>query len=341
MAMIKSGIGIGVAAVVGIVAVVYAHSDIQVQAAPSIAIRASFVTYDRDLTNKFLAPFNIPRGYMMTALHGTLSTSSKTARMSETLLSLHVATSPQCPENGQNISQYSSIFRQYPSFGLGAIIVKQAGTGTRTEWVDFELPLGVSLNNSCGYIILDGSDLAGGPYKMSVNLSMSLALRKTPTGDLRYSSQDEFILGDDNHDNAFKLTHIWHDAMLYAIFGDIAATAMPGSQYKPPQGRWQVVHQILLYRGGCMMFPNQDQDSNAVRLNQSMEGRPVLYESKISGKGTNAYYQPANIIYTKPIELKKGDCLVHAIHSNASGHAQSGAFNTEGQIFYETTQSEP
>ena len=303
----------------------------------SIEIRGEFVTHDRSLTNKFLVPFRIPSGYMMTGLHGTTLTSSQSSRMSETLFSLHVATSGACPSYGENMAQYKDIFSKYPQVGLGAIIAKQVNSNTQVEPVSFKLPIGVSLNNPCGYVILDGSDFAGGPYKMKVALAMSISPNTKPAGMLQYSTQDEFILGDNNHDNAFKLTHVQRDTKLFAIFGDIAATTMPHSQYRLPEGGWQVTHLILLYRGGCNMFPNQDQDSNTVRLNESMQNRPILHRVIISGLNSASYYQPINKIFASPIILHKNDCLVHAIRSNTRSHMQTGAFNTEAQIFYETS----
>ena len=303
-----------------------------------ILLRVEVTTHDRKLTNKFLFPFSVPKGFMFIGIHGTVSTVSKANKMSETLLSLHAAKSADCPQVGENISDYSKIFAKYPETGLGAIISKQARAGEQTVPVNVNLPVGVPLVSSCLYLVFDGSDFSGGPYKMAANLTALIAPQREPFGAIDYSSQDEFILGDNNVDNAFKITHILKDTTLLAVFGNFAATTLPGTQYRPPQGVWKMRHEILLYKGGCPMFPNQDQDSNQSRLNQSTLGRPVLYDTTIQGQGDHAYYASVQRDFKDDINLHQGDCLVHAIHSSTSAAKQTGAYNSEAQIFYETSE---
>ena len=307
--------------------------------ASTIHLQAGFLSPDRALTHKFLFPFTIPGGSMLTALHGTVSTSSHVEGMSETLISLRVATSAACPRKGEDIAEYSQILSKYPGSLIGLVITKQAGSGDQTVRVDTVLPLGVPLGHSCGYIVFDGSDFRGGPYTMNINLVATVAPVQEPLGQLKYSSQDEFILGDDNVDNAFKITHILSDTKLFGIFGNLVATTLPGTQYKPPEGMWRARHKILLYRKGCSMFPNQDQDSNRQQLDASMAHQLVLFDTTIDGSQNHSYYQPVQKTFNTPIILHQGDCIIHSIHSGGSAAARTGAFNNEAQLLYETLGS--
>ncbi|MBO1359115.1 hypothetical protein J2D73_04800 [Acetobacter sacchari] len=282
-------------------------------------------------------PVLIPSGQAAVALDGYVETGANSKMFSEALISLHVSNTPSCPKSGQDLGDYPQINKQFPSYTLMAEIVKQASIGNQVVQVHMKWNPPIPLSK-CLYIVMDGSDFVGNPYRMSAQLRLTTVnADERIRADIVGVLSDEFLMSPQRLETAYKVFHVIRDMELTELYGNVVAIAGEGAANRIPSGAWHVIHSVYIQRGGCPQFPtdgmytdNQTLDKFIREKNTERLHSVTLHGLRNSHPNLPFYFAPVS-----PIALRVGDCVIHGV--SASGpegkkDLPDDGINTESQI---------
>ncbi|WP_242013150.1 hypothetical protein [Acetobacter sicerae] len=310
---------------------------------PGIEADASVTTVTKGLTRKPLYPFHVPPGQSLVGIDGYVETTSPSDHFSEALISLHMATSPACPGQGEDVGDYAAINAHFPNITLAAPIVKQNAPDHQRIPVHIHLARPFPLK-SCLFLILDGSDFAVKSYTMRAHLHVTTTPTPQPPEPFELSGamSDEFLMSPQKHETAYKVYHVPKDRMIFSIDGNVAAVAGPGVVFRTPLHWWVVSHSVFLEHGGCPQFPRDGTytDNPALDAFMFQPQTTTLHTVYLKGEGVSYPNTPFTLQPKDPILVRKGDCLIHGVRAMGAdepGGRPADGINTESQIFMEMT----
>ena len=298
-------------------------------------LHASVVTHPATF-KKYLYSFPLPGKVVFEGLSGSVSTNQSLRDFSEALISLHDMPSGRCPQNGEVYDTYEQIAKKYPGDrDLANFIVKNAKGGVSRVPTQFTLPAGVPIAN-CAVVILDGSILTGGPFRMTSDMRLTYSATQPSVAPNVVGLGDEFCFGQswgcqiasvDTSKSFANIVPIQSRFRLLALYGDMSDSTFTGGRQfgPPPRGAWGMSNDFYVIKS-CAHLPKgivgpgnfyaQIPTDSIHLLNVTMRG---------NGQGT--LQQPVFKEFSG-VTLQPGDCLAHLVRMTGRG-----GVDAEEQVF--------
>jgi len=274
-----------------------------------------------------------------TALTGTISLDNQTPNFSEVLWLL-AYWKGECPVHDENLTGANFIWSD---------ILKNPSQSNSTFPVNLHFPHALPMTGCVGFVF-GGGPLVEGTVTMSADLDLAYEA-SPPNQNTVVDLSGEYCFGQSwgcqnaTTDDAmgFGVPIVMPAGQLVELFGNISDSTFDGTQnFGPlPTGKsWGAVNDFYLLPGGCGEFAqnlNSQGFSNPVELSTlyswlpdnavHLESVPLEYEIPLGGTGKAALQQRVEKIFSVPVTVNSGDCLV-VIY----GRKGNGATDNETQL---------
>ncbi|MCP1230427.1 hypothetical protein [Acetobacter indonesiensis] len=282
---------------------------------------------------------------------------------SETLFSVTVSKNGKCPKAQEASLNYSSVYKNYETFGIGATILKQNVSGEKKFpfHYSFSSPFSVKVKaGSCIFLGIDGSNFSSeNIYTAGGHINISYKINNPqPVSTYLVGLDGEFMISANNFYrptlNAYVVLPVSYknnmlNRKVINVFGNASATPrINNNQLEIQKNNWHVIHIISIYtNNSCQIaFPNHkntkffwnDKSGTSSKQNLSFVFKKSSYKIATLTLGDgNLSSSTKQINKTlSPVTLHDGDCLVDAIIPVGT-QQWTPPINTESQIYVQMT----
>jgi len=279
------------------------------------------------------------------ALRGTISLRNSTADFSQVLM-IVANWKGECPANDENLTMVSSF--------LWSDILKNPSQSTSTLPVDVHFPSAAPMTGCVGLYIAGGSPF-GGPVTMTADLNLTYEPVDANANSV-IDVSGEYCFGETTvggpgiavpcGENAtadgtqvFAVPATLPAGHITELFGNISDSTFDGTQNfgpLPTGDAWAASNDFYLLPGGCgafgqnlnsQMFPNPlplaTFQSWLPRNALHLESVPLLQRITPGEAAKAALQRPVEDIFTVPVAVNAGDCLLVVYWRQGNGATDS------------------